>query len=62
MGYVNFKEERFKAKNQLKKRRENNKKLFDELIKTRELPKYISQIKSIAIEFLIKSILVEEEF
>ena len=31
MGYVNFKEERYKATNQLKKRRENNKKLFDEL-------------------------------
>lgn len=38
MGYVNFKEERYKATNQLKKRRENNKKLFDELVKSRELP------------------------
>lgn len=38
MGYVNFKEERYKATNQLKKRRENNKKLFDELVKLRELP------------------------
>lgn len=38
MGYVNFKEERFKAKNQLKERRENNKKLFDKLVKSRDLP------------------------
>ena len=29
MGYVNFKEERYKATNQLKKRRENNKNLFE---------------------------------
>lgn len=38
MGYVNFKEERYKATNQLEKRKENNKKLFDELVKSRELP------------------------
>ena len=31
MGYVNFKEERYKATNQLEKRKENNKKLIDEL-------------------------------
>ena len=29
MGYVNFEEERYKATNQLKKRKENNKKLFN---------------------------------
>ena len=29
MGYINFKEEKYKAKNQLNNRRANNKKLFD---------------------------------
>ena len=38
MGYVNFKKERYKATNQLKKRRENNKNLFEQLVKSRELP------------------------
>ena len=38
MGYVNFEEERYKATNQLKKRRENNKKLFNELIKSKKSP------------------------
>lgn len=39
MGYINFKEEKYKAKNQLQNRRSNNKKLFDELVKSRDLPK-----------------------
>ena len=29
MGYINFKEEKYKAKNQLQNRQSNNKKLFD---------------------------------
>ena len=33
MGYINFKEEKYKAKNQLQNRQSNNKKLFDELLK-----------------------------
>ena len=39
MGYINFKEEKYKAKNQLQNRLSNNKKLFDELVKSRDLPK-----------------------
>lgn len=68
MGYVNFKEERFKAKNQLKKRRENNKKLFDELIKTRELPKIYKPNKEYSYRVFDKKhfgggrILGEEDF
>ena len=38
MGYINFKEEKYKAKNQLQNRQSNNKKLFDELLKSRYLP------------------------
>lgn len=38
MGYINFKEERYKATNQLKKRRENNKKLFNDLVKSKDIP------------------------
>ena len=33
MGYINFKEEKYKAKNQLQNRQSNNKKIFDELLK-----------------------------
>ena len=38
MGYINFKEEKYKAKNQLQNRQSNNKMLFDELLKRRYLP------------------------
>lgn len=68
MGYINFKEERFKARNQLKNRRKNNKKLFDELIKTKELPKTYNPDKEYSYkEFKDKhfgggKILGEEEF
>ena len=33
MSYINFKEEVFVAKDQLNKRRENNKKIYDEIYK-----------------------------
>lgn len=39
MAYVNFKEERYTTKEQLKKRRENNKEIFNKLNKTKDLPK-----------------------
>lgn len=39
MAYVNFKEERYKAKKQLQNRRENNKQIFDKLMVSKQLPK-----------------------
>lgn len=68
MGYVNFKEERFKAKNQLKKRRENNKNLFNRLTKSRELPKIYNPDKEYSYRvfdekhFGVGKILGEEDF
>ena len=68
MGYVNFKEERYKATNQLKKRRENNKNLFEQLVKSRELPNTYNPDKEYSFkEFNDKhfgggKILAEKEF
>ena len=46
MSYVNFKEEKFKAKNQLENRVKNNKKLFDEIRKSQTLPSlYVPDLK-----------------
>ncbi len=39
MAYVNFKEERQVTKEQLKKRRTNNEKLFNKLMESKDLPK-----------------------
>lgn len=39
MAYINFKEERVKAKNQLNNRRENNKRIFKELKEMKEISK-----------------------
>ena len=68
MGYINFKEEKYKAKNQLKNRRDNNKNLFNELVKSRDLPNtYIPDKEYSFKEFNDKhfgggKILGEEEF
>ena len=39
MAYVNFKEERASVKEQLEKRKENNKEIFDNILKTKDLHK-----------------------
>ena len=68
MGYINFKEDKYKAKNQLKNRRDNNKNLFNELVKSRDLPNtYIPDKEYSFKEFNDKhcgggKILGEEEF
>ena len=68
MAYGNFKEERHAAKEQLMKRRENNKKLFDELIQKKELPKCYNPDKEYSYKefnekhFGIGRIQEEEEF
>ena len=68
MAYINFKEEKYKAKNQLKNRRDNNKNLFNELVKSRDLPNtYIPDKEYSFKEFNDKhfgggKILGEEEF
>ena len=45
MGYINFEEESFVAKNQLQKRKSNNKTLFDSIIRHKNLPKTYNPCK-----------------
>lgn len=68
MTYINFKEEKFVAKNQLEKRKKNNKKLFDDIIRKKQLGESYNPCKEYSYKvfeckhFGKKSILDEEEF
>ena len=68
MGYINFKEEVFVAKKQLKKRKKNNENLFNDMIKHKELAKNYNPYKTYSYkifnedEFGKKGILDEDKF
>ncbi|GAA0713591.1 hypothetical protein GCM10008904_28050 [Paraclostridium ghonii] len=68
MGYINFKEETFVAKKQLQKRKQNNGKLFDNIIKHKDIPTNYNPCKQYSFkvfneeEFVKESILDEENF
>ena len=68
MGYINFKEEVYVAKNQLHKRNTNNKNLFDSILRHKNLPKTYNTFKQYSFKvfneetFGKQSILDEDNF
>jgi uncharacterized protein YjbI with pentapeptide repeats len=68
MGYINFKEEVFVAKKQLKKRKKNNENLFNDMVKHKDLAKNYNPCKNYSYktfsedEFGKKGILDEDTF
>ena len=68
MAYINFKEERFVARNQLEQRKKNNEKLFNYIIRKKELGTGYNPCKEYSYttftdkEFGKKGILDEDKF
>ena len=62
MAYINFKEERFVALKQLEKRKKNNEKLFQSIIRKKELGEDYNPCKEYSYKVLKNNILEKKEY